>query len=147
LHTIASNFIVAEDGTKNCVTPGVRGFGVRALAGRAAALSSALQFIHVIMLRAPRRLKAGLRTYRLPDAGNVQKIHKFSAVLGNLNLQPLDDFHGQHFIGGRPGAVFVIVNDRLAKTGRLGQAGRSWNDRIKNQVAKMLANFADDLLG
>ena len=82
---------MTEGGTKNCVTPGLR---VRALAGRAAALSSALKFIQVIMLRAPRRLKAGLRTYRLPDAGNVQKIHKFSAVLGNLNLQPLDDFHG-----------------------------------------------------
>ena len=61
-------------------------------------------------------------------------------------IQAREQFLGQQFVGGGPGAVFIVVDDGLAEAGGFGQAGAAGDHGLEDPLAEMLAHFADDLL-
>ena len=56
-------------------------------------------------------------------------------------------FLRQHLVGGRPRAVFVVMNDRFAEARSLRQACRAGNDRLENFFPKVLPHFPHHLVG
>src|SRR5207302_429628 len=64
----------------------------------------------------------------------------------SLELQSLEQFLGEDFVGGSAGAVFVIIDDWFAEAWRLCQPSCARNYGVKYQVAEMLADFGHNLV-
>src|SRR5580765_6378659 len=61
-------------------------------------------------------------------------------------LKSLQNFLREQFVSSGAAAVFIVVDDRLAETGRFSQARAAGNHRFEDAVAEMLADFIHDLL-
>lgn len=73
-------------------------------------------------------------------------MNNFIRARALLNPHAVQEFLGQHFVGGGAAAVFVVVNDWLAEAGRFSEAGATRNHRLENTFAKMLAHFFHHLV-
>src|SRR6266542_6832811 len=86
-------------------------------------------------------------TLQMPGSGRCAAGRDGPRPEAPLELEPFEQLLRQDLVGGRAGAVFVVVDDRFAEARRLGQARRARNHRLEYRLAEMLPDFAHDLVG
>lgn len=63
-----------------------------------------------------------------------------------LRIDPREDFLRQQLVGRGAGAEFVVINDRLAKAGRFGEARTAGDHGFKDAVTQLTTHFLDHFL-